>query len=565
MKKIIAIMVGVTLCFSLISSALYPFNLPNVMAISNEMFSSVNIPSIIRGLPKILSEITDNRFENQYLIKTFVDNDGRQIDEIIVPGKPPQIKEEKVSLPINEPLAGATVLSDVPAFYWSYGCSATSAAMLFGYYDNHGFSNMYTGPTNNGICPMDNSIWGQTKYPSITCGECPLSATHQGIDGRTTRGNVDDYWIDYNNAGPDPYIVNSWIEHIQGECTGDFMGTNQSKYGNSDSSTTFYFDSDGDPLYDYIGHEPRKRDGCYGLRLFAESRDYVVDSNFSQYIKGYASDPNKGFTFEDFKSEINAGRPVLIQVIGHTMLGYGYNTTGQIIYIHDTWDQADHQMTWGGQYSGLQQYAVTVIHLHPSLTITTQSLPNGTVGVSYSTTLQAIGGTGSYIWSITSGSLPLGLTLYSSTGIISGKPTTANNFSFTVQVTDSTETVTANFSIIINPPPTLTTISPDGTQVYLPTSTIHVTWDVEGFTGTEGKVRVFFFNGLTWEIVASNLDLADGSFDIDLSTKTIADPLRCRVRTGIYDPDTGFWLTWGTSGQYYDESGHFWVIDLHVE
>ena len=104
------------------------------------------------------------------------------------------------------------------------------------------------------------------------------------------------------------------------------------------------------------------------------------------------------------------------------------------------------------------------------------------------------------------------------------------------------------------------TTYPVGTEVFSPTDTITVTWDVEGFTGTEGKIRVLFFNGSSWQLVASDLDLADGSYDIDLSTKTIVDPLRCRVRAGIYDPTTGAWLTWGTGKQYYDESGHFWII-----
>ena len=103
------------------------------------------------------------------------------------------------------------------------------------------------------------------------------------------------------------------------------------------------------------------------------------------------------------------------------------------------------------------------------------------------------------------------------------------------------------------------TTYPLGNEIFLPTDTIHVTWDVEGFTGTEGKVRVLFYNGSYWTIEVQNLDLADGSFDINLSTKTIIDPLRVRVRVGIYDPATGAWLTWGTGKQYYDESGHFWV------
>ncbi|MGC9001319.1 hypothetical protein, partial [Caldisericum sp.] len=106
------------------------------------------------------------------------------------------------------------------------------------------------------------------------------------------------------------------------------------------------------------------------------------------------------------------------------------------------------------------------------------------------------------------------------------------------------------------------TTSPTGSEVFSPTDTIHVTWEVAGFTGKEDKykIRVLFFNGKSWSVVAQNIDLANGSFDLNLSTQTIVDPLRCRVRVGIYDPSTGGWLTWDTGKQYYDESGHFWVI-----
>ena len=91
-------------------------------------------------------------------------------------------------------IAGAiNSLSNVPAFDWSYGCSATSAAMLFGYYDRTDYGSMYTGATNGGVCPLDNSVWGHTTYPGVTCGECPLSATHNGIDGRAIKGHVDDW------------------------------------------------------------------------------------------------------------------------------------------------------------------------------------------------------------------------------------------------------------------------------------------------------------------------------------------------------------------------------------
>jgi Putative Ig domain len=72
------------------------------------------------------------------------------------------------------------------------------------------------------------------------------------------------------------------------------------------------------------------------------------------------------------------------------------------------------------------------------LVITTTSLPNGQVGVAYAATLAATGGTLPYSWSLTSGTLPSGLSLYASTGTISGTPATpvtATPLSF--KVTDS--------------------------------------------------------------------------------------------------------------------------------
>jgi hypothetical protein len=69
--------------------------------------------------------------------------------------------------------------------------------------------------------------------------------------------------------------------------------------------------------------------------------------------------------------------------------------------------------------------------------ITTTSLPEAAVNVAYAATLAATGGQGPYTWSVSSGTLPPGLTLAASTGAISGTPTTVGSYSFTVKVTDN--------------------------------------------------------------------------------------------------------------------------------
>jgi len=334
------------------------------------ILSSVMIlTSVFAGFPGIVHAEEAEQYLSPY--QTLItDSDGNRLIKAIAPLPPPEIKMAVANEPAVQSEGILKTLSNVPAFYWSYGCSATSAAMLFGYYDRIGYSNIYTGSTNGGIMPLDNSTWGTTAYSSVTCGECPICATHDGIDGRSGRGHVDDYWIDYDNMGPDPYQTNGWTEHSS-DCTADFMGTNQAKYNNPDGATSFYYYMSGDPLYDY---DPSgDRDGCHGLRLFAQSRGYTVLANYNQVIYEEATESGKGFTYANFQSEIDAGRPVLIHVVGHTMLGYGYDTSSNTIYIHDTWDYSNHSMTWDGTYDGMQHYGVTVFQMNPVAPTVTNS------------------------------------------------------------------------------------------------------------------------------------------------------------------------------------------------
>lgn len=72
-----------------------------------------------------------------------------------------------------------------------------------------------------------------------------------------------------------------------------------------------------------------------------------------------------------------------------------------------------------------------------SLTVTTISLPAATTGTAYSATLAATGGTTPYSWSMSSGMLPPGLQLNTSSGTISGTPSQSGTFQFTAQVKDS--------------------------------------------------------------------------------------------------------------------------------
>jgi len=103
-----------------------------------------------------------------------------------------------------------------------------------------------------------------------------------------------------------------------------------------------------------------------------------------------------------------------------------------------------------------------VIQPTPALTITTTTLPAATVGVAYSQTLAASGGTLPYAWSVSAGALPGGLALDPAPGVISGTPTTAETANFTVMVTDSSvpaATDTQALSIVVSAPGSPLTIT----------------------------------------------------------------------------------------------------------
>jgi hypothetical protein len=74
----------------------------------------------------------------------------------------------------------------------------------------------------------------------------------------------------------------------------------------------------------------------------------------------------------------------------------------------------------------------------PIITVNPATLPNGTVGTPYNQIVSASGGTSPYAFSVSSGALPTNLILNSVTGAITGTPTTAGTFTFTITATDAT-------------------------------------------------------------------------------------------------------------------------------
>jgi hypothetical protein len=303
------------------------------------------------------------------------------VDKMTINGpSTPPAGYEAQRAPITPPELNQTLTTKtltVPAFNWVFGCSSVSGAMIAGYYDRNGFPNIYTGPTNGGVTPLNNSSWGTWSDGFNTYPNIPLAASHKGVDGRTLKGSVDDYWVKYGSSTSDPYVTGSWTQHTWGTAIGDYMKTSQSAYGNTDGSTMFYtWTTSATPLTcaDMVTNNIHNADGTYGRKLFYQARGYTVTTCYNQKTDNNGG----GFTYAMFKAEINAGRPVMLNLAGHTIVGVGYNDPSTI-YIHDTWDYLNHSMTWGGSYSGMQLLSVSIVNIAAPSTAPVLVSPSGTI------------------------------------------------------------------------------------------------------------------------------------------------------------------------------------------
>lgn len=141
---------------------------------------------------------------------------------------------------------------------------------------------------------------------------------------------------------------------------------------------------------------------------------------------------------------INGGSScnVFWQVGSSATLGTGTNLAGNILALSSI------TLNTGASVSGrllARNGAVTLDSntvtpclpgICPVVTVNPATLPNGAIGSLYSQTVTATGGNAPYTFTLSSGALPSGLTLDSMTGIISGTPSAAGTFTFTVTATD---------------------------------------------------------------------------------------------------------------------------------
>ena len=137
---------------------------------------------------------------------------------------------------------------------------------------------------------------------------------------------------------------------------------------------------------------------------------------------GFVNGPTQDFHLVGTSPAINAGTAL------HTDVLPDHNVIRQYII---------HQVSELRPVSGVLDIGAFEFTSAAPMQIMTASVPNALRGRSYYQTIQASGGSGSFIWYVSSGALPAGLVLDPTTGVIRGRPKLKGNSSFTVTVQDA--------------------------------------------------------------------------------------------------------------------------------
>jgi hypothetical protein len=296
-----------------------------------------------------------------------------------------------ICLMVGRAFASTTVaLTEVPDYDWYYGCMGTASGNLMGFWDRHGLPDFYTGLVNGGVAPLR----------STNVGIVSLWASNSGQDGRPVNqpGHVNDYYSSYESTAADPYMTAGRAEHTP-DCIGDFIGLNQRKWtnmasecdGNIDAYSFVYWETNGDKRIDFVPTDSAGLptvDIQSGLRAWTQYRGY--DCTVFTQLTDFNTNkpPDKGFTFDDLKAEIDSGYPVILflqsfsqtsRTIGsatnvnpliHSMVAYGYyisDTGTRYVKYMTSWAGGPNRLAvWGPQqFEGTGMPVRGVIGYHP--------------------------------------------------------------------------------------------------------------------------------------------------------------------------------------------------------
>lgn len=262
----------------------------------------------------------------------------------------------------------------MPQAEYMYGCTPTAVGMVLGYYDLYGYRGKDYSDLIEGVVALDSRGSDGNKY-NMNEFDSALGraiATEDYVYRFFSRYDLDivtgkkpgSYWTtsgeeeleySFTNGGEGPDLrTDVW------NCLADYLGTGQVWRGNGNYATSFSTSTLETILNQYWSQtyvdsemgisrtiDGRYTDMLYGLYLYVQEKGYSLDV---ESTGTYTVDVDGGdFTFEDYMLEIDAGRPVLISITGHSMVGYGYNAETREIIFDDCYD-ADKRMAWDGFY-----------------------------------------------------------------------------------------------------------------------------------------------------------------------------------------------------------------------
>ena len=291
-----------------------------------------------------------------------------------------------LSTPTIAPAAQVMLPGTTPLADWWHGCSPTAAGMLVGYYDINGYQGRYYGDLVPGgvsestmVGTADHRRGDDDWYP----GENYPYPTTRLARTIASREHIEDYWESYKSTTPDEDLIAArGIRSAAHEpnSLADFMGTSQN--GVSDGGTYFWPMGSGrtttTDLYNFEvpGQTTplHEKSGAYGVFEYLRYAGYEDAASvgtariYNQETNNTIGATGGGFTFDGFQAEIDAGRPVLVHVTGHTMLGVGYDADAGTITVHNTWTYIGGgigTMNWGGHYGPetMVMESVTVVEL----------------------------------------------------------------------------------------------------------------------------------------------------------------------------------------------------------
>jgi hypothetical protein len=218
------------------------------------------------------------------------------------------------------------VILDVPAYTWWRGCGPTAGGMVIGYWDGQGFDDLVQGSAETQTDEVNAMI--------------------------SSQGNWDDYCLPLD-APPDPILPDK-SEPPEGDehpddSVADFMKTSQ-------SASRLYFGSTWSSDLD---------DGIEAY-VRSISPDYYVSAK-NRYWGGL-------FTWDDFRNEIDEGRPVNLMVdsnadgtADHFIAAIGYSTgeSPPMYAAYNTWDREIHWYEFAPMASGrpFGIYGATLVNI----------------------------------------------------------------------------------------------------------------------------------------------------------------------------------------------------------